>query len=131
MPLTGEAKRRHNIKNSRKRRRKLRRKLRAERIRETVETSEQIAGPELFTGQKGLAAAFPVPAWPRNPAKALADWAESRLVVPAGRLRGKRFHIPNRQREFLSDMFEPDTQDAWLTCARKNGKSGIPIFAKD
>ena len=65
------------------------------------------------------------PPWPAEPARAVADWCAARLKVPAGRLRGKPFLIPGWQLQFLEAALAGETTEAWLSCARKNGKSGL------
>ena len=62
--------------------------------------------------------------WPSDPFAAWLEWAE-RLRVPSGRLRGRQFEIPGWQREFLAAVFDPAVSEAWLSTARKNGKTGI------
>ena len=60
-----------------------------------------------------------------DPHTALIDYAERSLVVPTGFLAGKPFHIEPWQRDFLAGAMAPDTRLAALTCARKNGKTGL------
>ena len=67
----------------------------------------------------------PVDRWPDDPATAVAEWAEAKLVVPTGILAGKPFVIPDWQREFLAGALAPDVREAALCTARKNGKTGI------
>ena len=55
----------------------------------------------------------------------VADWAESRLVVPTGPLRGQPFKIAEWQRRFLVDALGSGIREAGLSVARKNGKSGL------
>ena len=55
----------------------------------------------------------------------LRDWAEDKLIVPTGLRRGQKFEIEDWQMAFLRDLFAPDTREAGLSVARKNGKSGI------
>lgn len=108
MPLTGEAKREYNRRHYRNRK--------ANRLD---------PAPKLFVAPPPTARPATSPRWPDDPAGALADWAEARLRVPAGRLRGRPFVIPGWQREFLAGVLAAETRQAWLTCARKNGKSGL------
>ena len=88
MPLTGEAKREASRRAGRKRTAR----RRAERLRGLVESASESEGgvPSLPI----LGRIIPTPEWPSDPATAVADWAESQLVVPAGRLQGKPFDIP-------------------------------------
>ena len=53
------------------------------------------------------------------------EWAHTRLKVPSGPLTGEPFSIPDWQFDFVSDLLHPDTREAGLTVARKNGKSGL------
>ena len=55
----------------------------------------------------------------------VADWAESRLTIPTGPLRGQPFKIADWQRQFLVDALAPGIREAGLSVARKNGKSGL------
>lgn len=59
------------------------------------------------------------------PGDVIGDWAESCLVVPFGRLRGKPFVIPAWQRDWLTAALAPNIGEAGLSVARKNGKSGL------
>lgn len=54
---------------------------------------------------------------------AFKAWAES-LTIFKGRLRGKRFHIPDFQRKLIEPGLDGDATENWLICGRKNGKSG-------
>lgn len=85
--------------------------------------------PDLFGAPDPLAevidALSPVERWPDDPATAVADWAEEKLLVPTGLLAGKPFIIPDWQREFLAGALAPDVREAALCTARKNGKTGI------
>lgn len=96
-------------------------RLRADRQRRDREYQRNRDGqaPPLFDLGAALATA---PDLPADPAGAIATWAEDRLTIPTGRLRGRPFAMPQWQRDFLAGLFA--SREAWLTCARKNGKSG-------
>jgi len=53
------------------------------------------------------------------------DWIEANLRVPTGPLAGQPFKLPDFQREWLLGATAPDVQEAGLSVARKNGKSGV------
>ena len=53
------------------------------------------------------------------------DWIEANLRVPAGPLRGQPFQLPEWQRDFARAAFAPECQEAGLSVARKNGKTGL------
>jgi len=59
----------------------------------------------------------------------LIAWAESVLVIPAGRLRGKRFKVAGWQADWLRAALSPGVMEAGLSVARKNGKSGLVALA--
>ena len=61
----------------------------------------------------------------KNLADDVIQWCESKLIVPAGPLRGKKFRIPDWQRSFLYDVFNENLREVALSVARKNGKSGL------
>lgn len=65
--------------------------------------------------------------WPADPAVALKLWAESRLVVPAGRLQGKPFVLEDWQVDALARFLADGTREGALCTARKNGKTGLII----
>ena len=71
-------------------------------------------------------ATFPecVPFLPQDPAGALAAWAEHRLLVPSGPMRGRPFVLDGWQVDFLRDALAPGIKMAGLSVSRKNGKSG-------
>ena len=76
--------------------------------------------------QERLAAKFQEPAaLVDHPADVVAQWAESSLLVPSGPLMGQPFKIEGWQHEFLTDALAPGIQEAALSVARKNGKSGM------
>ena len=60
-----------------------------------------------------------------DPAGCFIDWAEECLLIPSGPLAGKPFRIPKWEGDFIYDIFNPDIQEAGLSVARKNGKSGL------
>ena len=53
------------------------------------------------------------------------NWAEKTLIVPHGILQGEYITIAPFQRDFVIDLFDPETQEAGLCIARKNAKSGL------
>ena len=55
----------------------------------------------------------------------IGDWAEATLKVPTGPLRGQPFKIPTWQREWITGAMGPGKREAGLSCARKNGKTGL------
>ena len=64
------------------------------------------------------------PAQPKNPARAVADWAKKRLIVPFGhRNAGKPLVLPAYFVKFLSDALAPGVREAGCFVARKNAKS--------
>ena len=92
---------------------------RVQRFRER-QSARRVGGPSLF----GLEAA---PDYPSEPARALKEWAEARLVVPAGRLQGAPFILEDWQVEFLERALAPGVHEGALCTARKNGKTGLII----
>lgn len=67
----------------------------------------------------------PVPARGANSAAVIQRWAADNLIVPTGPLAGQPFQIMDWQAQFLDDALAPDTREAALSVARKNGKSGV------
>ena len=55
----------------------------------------------------------------------LVAFLDNKLKVPSGFLRGKRFRLQPWQRRFIDEAFAPGCVEATLSCARKNGKSGL------
>ena len=47
-----------------------------------------------------------------NAGDVVADWAESRLTIPTGPLRGQPFKIADWQRQFLVDALAPGIREA-------------------
>ena len=71
-------------------------------------------------------APLPLPAVPGKLAgEVIGDWAEATLKVPSGPLRGQPFRIPTWQRCWISGAMAQGVREAGLSCARKNGKSGL------
>ena len=67
-----------------------------------------------------------MPAVPTAPiGEVIGDWAEARLLVPSGPLRGQPFKVPQWQRDWLTGAMGNGIREAGLSCARKNGKSGL------
>jgi len=62
---------------------------------------------------------------PRHEIEHALEWIESTLQVPSGPLAGQPFLLPDWQREWVLDAYAPDTREAGLSIARKNGKSGL------
>lgn len=62
---------------------------------------------------------------PEKQFRELADWMEAKLIVPTGPLAGKPFHLADFQREWLAAALMPGVQQAGMSIARKNGKSGL------
>ena len=61
---------------------------------------------------------------PRDPASAVAAWAEKRLRVPAGHENaGQPMALPEYFVEFLRDALAPGVREAGCFVARKNAKS--------
>ena len=64
--------------------------------------------------------------YPDDPAGAIAEWSEARLVVPPGHPRaGEAMKLPAYGLAFLRDVFRPGIREALLCLARKNAKSAI------
>lgn len=59
---------------------------------------------------------------------ALVEWAESTLVVPAGRLRGRPFRVAGWQLAWLQESMRPGVMEAGLSVARKNGKTALIVL---
>ena len=114
MALSGAAKRAHNIVYGR-----------ARRAREQARKVFSESGADLLGPAPAPTPTLPAPRWPSDPAGALAAWAAARLRVPAGRLRGQPFHLPDWQVEFLRGALADGVTLACLSTARKNGKSGL------
>ena len=74
-------------------------------------------------GQKAAPPAGPEPG--QQLGDVVADWAEARLKVPTGPLRGQPFRNAPWQRAFLVQALGPGIREAGLSVARKNGKSGL------
>ena len=79
---------------------------------------------------KKRAGMVPLPTPPPSPpvpaqGDVVAAWAMGNLKVPTGPLRGQPFHVPDWQRDFLNGALGPTVREAGLSCARKNGKSGL------
>ena len=55
----------------------------------------------------------------------LVTWIERTLIVPTGMLEGKPFVVADFQIEWLRGAMEPGIQEAGMSIARKNGKSGF------
>ena len=68
------------------------------------------------------APATPVP--PGNIDDAI-DWIQSTLRVPSGPLRGQPFRLDDWQCAFLKAALADGVQEAGLSVARKNGKTGL------
>ena len=79
--------------------------------------------------EKAVAPA-PDPSPPVDPARAVAEWSEKRLVVPPGhRTAGQPMRLPEHVELFLRDALKPGVREAGLFTARKNCKtSSIAIF---
>ena len=60
-----------------------------------------------------------------DPAGVVAKWCEDTLLVPVGTLAGQRFKLAPFQIDWLRGALAPDTKEAFLSCARKNGKSSL------
>ena len=66
------------------------------------------------------------PPWPDDPARTLAEWSRSRLVVPPGhRLSGEPLGLPAFAVRFLRDAMRDGCREALLSCGRKNAKSAV------
>ena len=64
------------------------------------------------------------PPWPDDPARAVAEWAQRRLVVPPGHANaGKPLVLPQYFVDFLTDALVPGVREAGCFVARKNAKS--------
>lgn len=55
----------------------------------------------------------------------LIDWIEDRLKVPNGPLAGKPFVVADFQAEWIAGALADGVQEAGMSIARKNGKSGV------
>lgn len=63
---------------------------------------------------------------PKEPTpKELIQWIERTLIVPTGRLSGKPFIVADFQAEWLQGALAEGIQEAGMSIARKNGKSGF------
>ena len=60
-----------------------------------------------------------------DPANAVAEWCKKTLVVPVGNLQGKPFELAAFQIEWLRGALGKGIKEAFLSCARKNGKSSL------
>ena len=58
-------------------------------------------------------------------ADAIARWSAEHLVVPTGRLSTRPFRLADWQVAWLRAAMGPGVQEAGLSVARKNGKSGL------
>lgn len=58
-------------------------------------------------------------------AEVIINWIETKLIVPTGRLAGQPFKVDAFQREWLEGALEQGIQEAGMSIARKNGKSGF------
>ena len=56
---------------------------------------------------------------------ALNAWARQELIIPSGLLAGKPFELQPWQLRFLRSAWRPGVIESGLSCARKNGKSGL------
>ena len=62
--------------------------------------------------------------FPVDPARAIADWSKTNLVVPPSHpLEGKPLELPDFGIQFLADVFTH--RESLLCVARKNAKSSI------
>ncbi len=55
----------------------------------------------------------------------IARWAAAELRIPDPPRMGQPFVLDGWQRSFLADAFAPGISTAALSCARKNGKTGL------
>ena len=69
-------------------------------------------------------AALPGPLPGRLDYTDLPEWAAKTLVVPAGRLEGQPFKLPDWQQRFTREAFLPGIIEAGFSLARKQGKTG-------
>ncbi len=68
----------------------------------------------------------PLPPLPMDPAQAVADWAEKRLIVPHGHENADQpMTLPAFAVDFFRDALAPGVREAGLFCARKNSKSAV------
>ena len=70
--------------------------------------------PPVYTGPKGA-----------GEIKALAQWAESSLVIPSGLRSGKPFKLPTWQQRFFRAAWKSGVIESGFSCGRKNGKTGM------
>ena len=110
----------------RKRRWRAAQKAKAEAVEAGADNGNRgLAAPESgpWATSSPTGPTLPVP--PKDPARAVVEWAESALVVPSGLLARQPFIVPPWQREFLYEALAPTVGQAGLSVARKNGKSGL------
>lgn len=104
-----EASVQHRRAQERERSRRYRERKRLESQRQRIEAGSIIAGLE-----------------PHNAAvDEFADWCQTKLKVPSGRLQAEPFIIEDWQLDFLRDALAPDIMESALSVSRKNGKSGL------
>ena len=60
-----------------------------------------------------------------NPTKVFVEWAERYLKIPEGPKIGEPFLIPKWQQTFIRNFLKFEIQEAGLSIARKNGKTGL------
>ena len=63
--------------------------------------------------------------WANDKATAIAEWAKESLRVPTGLLTGQPFTLAPFQIEWLRNALRASNKESALSCARKNGKSGL------
>lgn len=66
---------------------------------------------------------------PVDSVRALVEWAESTLVIPAGPLQGRPFRFGAWQVDWLRGAMGKGIVEAGLSVARKNGKSALVAAA--
>lgn len=119
MPLTGQAKTDYQRRYMRERRERERAARELPMTREPVAlfapamaaVAERAPELDILTGSAG--------------ADAIARWAGEALKVPTGRLSSRPFRLAGWQVEWLRAAMGPGVQEAGLSVARKNGKSGL------
>lgn len=62
-------------------------------------------------------------------AEIIVKWAADKLVIPSGPLTGQPFILQGWQQEWLAGALADGIQEAGLSVARKNGKTGLVAVA--
>ena len=95
--------------------------LKREKMREYMRKRRARQRDELAAQQPKPSA---IPAFPADPARALAEWSRAKLVIPLGHPNaGKPLILPDYGIAFIADVFKH--RESFLCVARKNAKSAV------